>query len=389
MIVNKIISKAKKAYRLRRITQDYNRMAAMLRNESFNSVNNRSPRSIKSVLFVVPGISAHAGGHTSILRLGTSLVDYGLEVAYITYNNQSKEDLENNARVNLSECKGTFLTKDDKLSHEYDVVIATLWESVYYAKQYSGYKMYFVQDYEPYFYAIGEKYFLAKRTYELGFHMVSLGPWNKKEIQKHSTSNNLKIDVIDFPFEPKEYTKCSRNYFKYSDLKRITIVAYIKQEDKRMPTLSQVILYQVKKRFKEIGVEVDLLYYGMDKKIPVKGGTNLGKLAKKELNDLYHKADFGFVASMTNISLVPYEMIATGLPVIEMSEGSFSAFFGEGSAILCDFDPEKLFNEIKDYCEHPDKIIAMQRKAEEYVSQFSWDQTSRQFIKIVSGITNE
>ena len=44
--------------------------------------------------------------------------------------------------------------------------------------------MYFVQDYEPYFYMFGEAFIIAQKTYELGFHMISLGAWNKHMVEK-------------------------------------------------------------------------------------------------------------------------------------------------------------------------------------------------------------
>ncbi len=56
-------------------------------------------------------------------------------------------------------------------------------------------------------------------------------------------------------------------------------------------------------------------------------GNNLGKLNKEEMKSLYEKSDFGIVASMTNISLVPYEMLAMGLPIVEFKDGSFPFFF--------------------------------------------------------------
>ena len=58
-----------------------------------------------------------------------------------------------------------------------------MWDSSYIVKKLPGYKMYFVQDYEPYFYPYGEKYILAKKSYELGLHMVTLGPWINKKIK--------------------------------------------------------------------------------------------------------------------------------------------------------------------------------------------------------------
>ncbi len=381
-----MLKKLKEIYKNRRFLKEYSNTVAMLDDEHFCFENNPPPLNVKSVLFVIPEILPYYGGHTSILRLGTALAESGFEVAYVTYSNQCYKDWQTNSRINLSNCKGSFFQKNDKLPHKYDVVVATAWKSVFYARKYDGYKMYFVQDYEPYFFARGDNYFLAKRTYELGLHMVCLGPWNKNEILKNTTYKNLKIDVIDFPFEPNEYTRVIRDYNRYKDTKKLTIAAYIKQEDKRMPILTQMLLSYVKKRFQEYGTDVELLYFGMKSNVPVCDGKNLGKLSKQELNKLYQKADFGFVASMTNISLVPYEMIATGLPIIEMADGSFPDFFGEDCAIMCNLDSENLFELLSDYCSHPDKLALMQQKAENYINQFSWGRTCDQFVNIIKSL---
>jgi len=63
----------------------------------------------------------------------------------------------------------------EKSSSGYDIIIATSWQSVYYVRNFSGYKAYFVQDFEPYFFKLNERYLLAKKTYELGLHIISLG----------------------------------------------------------------------------------------------------------------------------------------------------------------------------------------------------------------------
>ena len=58
------------------------------------------------------------------------------------------------------------------------------------------------------------------------------------------------------------------------------------------------------------------------------------------------------VASLTNISLVPYEMIAAGLPVIEFKDGTFD-YFSKETAILCDLSYKHLEKEILYYVGKP------------------------------------
>ena len=148
----------------------------------------------------------------------------------------------------------------------------------------------------------------------------------------------------------------------------------------------QYILGQVIKKLMNIGIVLKPLYFGLNKNYKTQNGVNLGKLNKEELAQLYAKADFGLVASMTNISLVPYEMIATGLPIIEFKEGSFSDFFPSDTAILIDFDPQTLFEKLIYYIEDGVKIKEMSDRALEFIKQFSWNKTAEQFYEIIENV---
>ena len=87
------------------------------------------------------------------------------------------------------------------------------------------------------------------------------------------------------------------------------------------------MLEKASKVFNEKGYEIEVNFFGFNKSTKLSFGNNLGKLNKEEMKSLYEKSDFGIVASMTNISLVPYEMLAMGLPIVEFKDGSFPFFF--------------------------------------------------------------
>ena len=59
-----------------------------------------------------------------------------------------------------------------------DAVIATSWQTVEMVKQAQGFKerFYFIQDYEPYFYARGSEAVLAEATYNRGLHASAPAP---------------------------------------------------------------------------------------------------------------------------------------------------------------------------------------------------------------------
>ena len=76
--------------------------------------------------------------------------------------------------------------------------------------------VYFVQDYEPYFNPIGDRYFLSKKAYELGEDIISLGNWNLQEINRNLNSNKIgKMYSIEFPFEASEYPLIQKNFEKF------------------------------------------------------------------------------------------------------------------------------------------------------------------------------
>ena len=350
---------------------------------SFERVINNKKDSIKSICFIVPDMIAYSGGHTSILRLGTELSKLGYDIRYITYRDMSNEEMVKNASINLKAYKGEMYTKDYLYTLENDVVVATLWESAYFVSKMQGYKMYFVQDYEPYFFNYGEKFLLAKNSYNLGLHMVSLGSWNKYMIEKECSE---KCDSIDFPYEKSEYKIVKRDFVAYANKNNFKIAVYIKQDGKRAPFIIQSMLSKLEEDLKLKGISLDIYYFGDEKKIKFKNGTNLGKLNKDELLSLYEKCDFGMVASLTNISLVPYEMIATNLPIIEFKDGTFNHFFDENSAILTTFNYRDLTNKIYKLIQNPNLIELMCNNAYSQIDNLSWEKSAKQFRDIMLDI---
>lgn len=192
-------------------------------------IENAPPKSVCKIAFIVQGIAKFSGGITSVLRLGTYLEKYGHSISYLDYTNQNMAEIKNNAAFNLPSYKGTIKNYYKAGKEEYDVVIATSWESFYRLNKFRAYKMYFVQDYEPYFSKFNEKFLLAKKTYELGAHIVSLGSWNIEMIRKECNTTS-KLDALSFPYEPNEYSlSVKRNYLSYAHKKCLKITVYTKE----------------------------------------------------------------------------------------------------------------------------------------------------------------
>ncbi len=336
-----------------------------------------------SIAFIVPGMTGGSGGLTSILRLGTWLSRFGYKVVYVSYLPQSRHDLEAIARRNLPDWRGVFMEWDTFRSGggRFDVGVATLWVSCYHLMKYLdrfGRKAYFIQDYEPYFYPVGDHYCLAENTYRLGLHHISLGAWNLQRIAFH-TGIGDGTEVV-FPVELEQYPLVRRSLRREGEVR---LAVYLKREDKRAGSLLSLGLKIAEDRFRNQGVPMDIRVFGLDSSRPwsLPAGQNLGQLSMSQLQELYAWADFGLVASLTNISLINYEMLACGLPVIDLAAGSASVFFDETEMIFARTAPEGVYESLATWRGRKADLEAMVARSQDKIhrNNWTWEQTARQF----------
>lgn len=354
-------------------------------------VVNEPPKRKKTVLFLITRMVRFHGGQTSLLRLGTELSKLGFDVGYAVYKSQSRKEMEFCAKSNLAGYYGKMFTAPELeqmaagKKRAADIIIASSWDTVSWAKRLPGYKMYFVQDYEPYFYNFGELFLLAQKTYEQGLHMVSLGTWNKIMIERecHPVSP---LDVVDFPYEKKEYILKKRDFPSYAGKKKLVLAVYLKFYGKRLPCIIPHMLKETASCLKEQGIDLEIRYFGEAGSFHAPGGKNLGMLDKGQLCALYHEADFGMVASMSNISLVPYEMLSAGLPVIEFADGTFHSYFPEGSATLVGISGKELAGKLLGLLACPGQLERQMAAAQDYMKDLSWEKSAGQFANIIWGL---
>ena len=377
------MSLLRKYERYKTISNEKNGIFKLMNDIDFSSVENLPPKKIESVVMILPDIYSNLGGITSALRILTSFQKHGCQVTIALYGNMDVDMAKKNAMACMPNFHGNVKKVSECFADQYDICIATNWETAYWAKRLNGYKIYFVQDYEPNFYETNDFSVLARDTYTFGYHVISLGSWNLNQIKMNVPYTSSKLDYVDFPYDRSEYCFHPRDYLSYKDKKKIKIVCYIRFIGRRIPYICEYLLTKTKQVIENEGYNVDISFFGIDKHNQFGCGNNLGKLSRAELAKLYQNSDFGMVASMSNISLVPFEMLASGLPVIEFREGSYPYFLGDDTALLTDFDYRTLCNSILGVLQDPSKLITMHKKAEEKLAKLSWDKTCNQFWNIL------
>lgn len=343
----------------------------------------------KSITFVTTGIIGYDGGQTTMLHLGTILAKHGYDIYYMSYVPQTKENMERNAEFNYPDYRGTCVPMSEMDKHKSDIWIATLWESAYIIKNKPGYKMYLVQDYEPYFYPYGDQYQMAQYTYEMGIHMVSLGPWCAEMIKKTATLRpGTKIDTINFPVDLSTYTFEEKKSLP-KNKKEINLAAYTKTvSPRRAPINLELLLGNTQKILAQKGYKLNIYYFGSTIEEQFINGKNLGKLNHEQLHELYKKVDFGIAPSMTNFSLVPFEMMASGLPFIDFDEGTGASFIPDDCRTHCPMDEYKLSDLLIKMVNNYDSAIDKTMHTYEYLKTISWDKTEKDILNVMQNLEN-
>ena len=133
--------------------------------------------------WVIPDFGAGGGGHMTIFRMVRHLERQGHRITIWVLDplrSRHSADLRDDVLKHYQPIKAKVLPMDSSFFFSSgDAVIATSWQTVEMVKQAQGFKerFYFIQDYEPYFYARGSEAVLAEATYSQGLACICASPW--------------------------------------------------------------------------------------------------------------------------------------------------------------------------------------------------------------------
>ncbi len=97
-------------------------------------------------------------------------------------------------------------------------------------------------------------------------------------------------------------------------------------------------------------------------------------LSPTQLSWLYSEATVGLCLSLTNFSLMPKEMLACGLPCVELAGISAESIFGEdGPLELAPLDPSRLADAMERLLDDPARWERRSREGIEFVASHTWD----------------
>lgn len=327
------------------------------------------------IAWVLSPISAGSGGQNTIMRFVRHLQGSGHKVEVYIYEGIHPQRPSDAQEILKKHFGTTVQVRSLQDFSESDVVIATGWETAYpvFNLATKAHKFYFVQDFEPLFYGLGSRAILAKNTYRFGFYGITAGRWLAHRV---TSEFGMRADFFDFGVDLDIYRP------EEIPVKKKKICFYARPVTERRAFELGVIALEV---FHKKHPEYEIEFFGWDTaayKIPFPY-TNRGVLNHAELAELYAESVACLVLSLTNVSLLPFELLAAGcIPVMNDGDNN-TMVLGENEHIIYTGDsPVELATGICRAVENDD-INASARSASESVNGKSWDESYKKVESII------
>lgn len=324
--------------------------------------------------WVVPPLGPGSGGHLDIFRAIGLLTKWGItNRVYTCGGNEGlpshvlKQTVKDYYGIDLGDRNEIHANFRD-MRHA-DAVVATSWFTAYVVNNFDNAltKFYFVQDYEPYFYPMGAEYFFAENTYKMGFRGITAGDWLAKKLHDEY---GMETQAFRFSYERELYHPQKKKdhvprvfYYArpYTERRAFEMgILALERLAKQIPNLEILFAGQ-----KLVGYEFQFQY------------QDLGILPLHRLCDVYSQCDMCLVLSMTNLSLLPMEIMASGSVVVSNKGENNAWLLDDDNAIMVDPDPIDIADRMAYFLQHREELEEKRQRGISYVQQFTWDDEIR------------
>lgn len=327
--------------------------------------------------WVLPSLIEGSGGHRTILQNVQYLIRKGYECdVYVEDKGEVKnsEELRRQAETLFGKHDCRFILGYD-IQGEYDIIFATAWFTAKVVRDCNSkaVKAYFIQDFEALFNPMGDGYILACNSYGYGLKPVTIGRWlsHKMQTEYHTPSR-----YFDFCAD-------RRIYRPLPEAKKEHAICFVYQPDK--PRRCSVLGIEALGIVKFLRLDVKIYLYGSN----IKGNVwfeheNLGIIPLEKCNALYNKCEVGLCISSSNPSRIPFEMMAAGLPVVDLyMENNFFDMPNEGVR-LAHTTPESIAQALIEILDHPEQAAQMSEAGKRYMADKDLEHGFEQFYAAVS-----
>jgi glycosyltransferase involved in cell wall biosynthesis len=291
-----------------------------------------------SIGVIMPAIAVGGGGHRKILKFCHDWAHTGHHLTLYVETSESSETVRRQISDHFYEFPCEIRIYRGSVGR-HQVLVCTHWKTAFSLRNYPepGRVVYFVQDFEAMFDPASSNYVKAIATYRLGFNIACYGNWVGDRLRREL---NLASTAVPFSMNKGLYMP------NPTVAKAVDVLFFARPSQPRrcfelgIEALKQLYRANPAIRIAVYGEEAygDLGFpchnFGLIK--------NVGKLA-----GIYQKARVGICFSTTNPSLVGYEMIACGLPLVDLRVPGYELNFkGEDFVYYAEPTPESIYRSI-------------------------------------------
>jgi glycosyltransferase involved in cell wall biosynthesis len=334
------------------------------------------PPSALTVAWVVPPWNIGSGGHTTIFRLVRQMERRGHRCAIHLFDPAGGEwrpggVLRQEIREHFVEIDAPVFNGLDAFDGA-DVAIATEWRTAYPTRDLPGcrQKVYLVQDHEPEFYATSSQSIWAEETYRMGYRCIAYTPWmadilrERWQLDTRFFECGTDTDVYRFGGE--------------AGRSRDLVAVYARREtERRAVELALAGLATLFER--RPGLSVTLFGGALGVRAPFPC-QDIGVQPARRLAELYRRASAGVVFSLTTHSLVAHEMMASGLPLVELAGQNVESALGSSGELveLAERTPDAIAEAVERVLDDRERAAAMATRARAFVEDRTWDRAGDQ-----------
>jgi GT2 family glycosyltransferase/glycosyltransferase involved in cell wall biosynthesis len=362
-----------RAIAAQRDSEDYEEFARVLRDGPaplLPVAAGGSERERLRIAMVVPPWSRGSGGHNTLFQLMSRLERRG-HVCSIWLHDLYGEQQHVWPAVLRRQVNDWFAPFDGPVFNGFehwsgaDVVLATGWQTVHPVLRLDGVhaRAYVVNDHEPEFFPTSTEGRIAADTYRHGLHCIAASPWLRDLVADRygASADAFQLGVEHSLYRPLDVVR-----------RRDTVVYYARHStDRRAVPIGLMALEELHRR----RPQTRIVLFGADEppetSFPYE---QLGILSPAQLGTLYNEATVGLCLSLTNFSLMPKEMLACGLPCVELAGVSAESIFGEdGPLVLAPLEPVALAEALERLLDDGAEWERRSRQGVEFVASHTWD----------------
>lgn len=330
-----------------------------------------------SVQWIIPDFHAGAGGLMNVFMLAKELERAGHRNTFWIKRGTEHANPSAYVAKHFTPLDAEFrdLNPDGVDQVEGDVVIATNDHSAYFARAVGkvAAKCYLVQDYEPYFYPMGTDYLLSRNTYGFGFKAIVAGAWLRAMMEREGCRD---VRVFEFAYDAGIYFHGQRGGPARDHDRRRHIAFYARASTpRRAVPLGLQAFARLARRRKDFVVHLfGQSHAGLE--LPF-AHVDHGVLSPGELGELYRSCDAGVVFSATNHSIAPLEMMACGLPVVELEGEQNSLVYPPGALLLTAPEPEAIAAAVARVLDEPELAARLRAAGFSHAAGRTWESSGR------------